>query len=195
MQQRKNQAAFECGQLAERMVAGYFAHAAAIGIAADTRAMALVPAIQPGFSVPIGSVYHKDGTPFDFCYEHYLDLARTDPAIASELKRVWLAGALLTVGDAADVHRYFDKAPELELLRHLRNGVAHGNRFNIKSVQRPAHNKLAWARSVSKSEFEITPALHGQSVLFDFMGPADVVELLMSIGIYLIRTGNGDPLR
>jgi hypothetical protein len=40
-------------------------------------------------------------------------------------------GALLTLGDALQVHRYFDHSPELELIYHLRNGVAHGNRFTF----------------------------------------------------------------
>jgi hypothetical protein len=49
--------------------------------------------------------------------------------------------------------------------------------------------------SDTKRVFEVTPNLQGQPVLFDFMGPADVVDLLKSVGLYLIRMGNGDPLR
>ena len=120
-------------------------------------------------------------------------------------------------------HGYFDRAPELELLRHLRNGVAHGNLFRIDNpteiTKFPAHNRLAWVKSDSKAIFEITPSLRNQPVLFDFMGPGDILEpdrirrvvekicrlgtedalwinvdLLMSVGLYLIRMGNGDPL-
>ena len=73
---------------------------------------------------------------------------------------------------------YFDRAPELELLRHLRNGVAQGNSFRIDNPKKltkfPAHNLLAWAKSDSKAVFEITPSLHDQPVLFDFMGPGDI---------------------
>jgi hypothetical protein len=114
------------------------------------------------------------------------------------LDRLWLVGALLTIGDALAKHSYFDHAPELELLRHLRNGVAHGNTFriNLKLLAKfPAHNRLAWVRSDSKAEFEITPNLQNQPVLFDFMGPGDIIHLLMSVGLYLIRMGNGDALR
>jgi hypothetical protein len=40
-------------------------------------------------------------------------------------------GALLTLGDELSAYGYFDRAPALELLYHLRNAVAHGNRLNI----------------------------------------------------------------
>jgi len=126
-------------------------------------------------------------------------LAATNAAITAELPRVWLAGSLLAVGDALSRQNYFDRAPELELVRHLRNGIAHGNRFVIRDPQRlknlPAHNRLAWIRGDKKTVFEISPMLNGKPVLFDYMGAGDVLDVLASVGIYLIRMGNGDPLR
>jgi len=86
----------------------------------------------------------------------------------------------------------------VELVCHLRNGVAHGNTFriNLKLLAKfPAHNRPAWVKNDSKAEFGITPNLQNQSVLFDFMGPGDVLHLHMSVSLYLIRMGNGDPLR
>jgi hypothetical protein len=109
------------------------------------------------------------------------------------------SSASLAVGDALAAHGYFDRAPELELLGHLRNGVAHGNVFRIdnpKSLTKyPAHNRLAWVRGDLKTEFEVVAGLDGQPVLFSFMCPGDALDLLMSVGLYLIRMGNGDPLR
>jgi hypothetical protein len=149
--------------------------------------------------VPIGRIRHKDGTRHEFDFAYHLLLARTNPAMVADLDRLWLVGALLTIGDALKQHRYFDRAPELELLRHLRNGAAHGNTFRIKNPKEleeyPAHNRLAWVKSDTKAEFEITLNLQGQPVLFDFMGPGDILHLLMSISLYLIRMGNGDALR
>jgi hypothetical protein len=119
-------------------------------------------------------------------------------AMVADLDRLWLVGALLTIGDALSTQSYFDHAPEPELLRHLRNGVAHGNTFriNLRHLAKfPAHNRLAWVRSDSKAEFEITPKLQNQPVQFDFMGSGDIIHLLMSVGLYLIRMGNGDALR
>jgi len=147
----------------------------------------------------VGYVGRKDGTQIVYHFEHFLKLGASDPVLAEEFARVWLTGALLTVGDALTQNSYFDHAPELELVRHLRNGVGHGNRFNITNpailTTHPANNSLAHIMSDKKTIFEMTPALHGTQVLFDFMGPGDVLDLLLSVGVYLCRMGNGDPLR
>jgi hypothetical protein len=42
---------------------------------------------------------------------------------------------------------------------------------------------------------KIYALLENEPVLFDFMGPGDILDLLMSVGIYQIRKGNGYPLR
>jgi hypothetical protein len=199
-----NQAAFDVGQMAQRMAEGYLMHVAAIQIATDPRASALSPAVKPGQLVPEGYVFRKDGTPHRFHFKHYLEKAASDPMMVDDLARIWLEGALLRIGDALALpqNRYFDHAPELELLYHLRNGVAHGNVFKFTApgrkrlAQYPAHNRLASIRGYNNdTEFEITPNLQGQPILFDFMGPGDVLDLLMSVSLYLIRLGNGDPLR
>jgi hypothetical protein len=99
-------------------------------------------------------------------------------------------GSLLTLGDELSAHDYFDRAPALELLYHLRNGVAHGNRFNVtkrgrdRLAQYPAHNRSAAVRSPTGAVYDITPTLSGP-VLFEFMGPADVIDLLQSVEIHL----------
>jgi hypothetical protein len=194
-----NQAAFDIGQMAERMAHGYLMHLAVIQVAKDPRAVALSPTMEPGQIVPVAYVSRKDGTRYAFHFTHYLAQAGSNPAMVDDLDRVWLAGALLAVGDALKRYAYFDRAPELELLRHLRNGVAHGNSFRIDNPKEltkfPAHNRLAWVKSDSNAVFEITPSLKNQPVLFDFMGPGDILDLLTSVGLYLIRMGNGDALR
>lgn len=196
---KANPAAFDAGQLAERMAIGFYTHAAAISVATDPRATLLSPQTLPGHIVPVGYVFRKDGTKHAFHFNLCLQNAVTKPDIASDLAWVWLAGSLIKVGDVLSRNNYFDHAPELELVRHLRNGVAHGNQFNITNISHlkrfPAHNRLAWVRGDKKTEFEITSNHHGQVVLFDYMGPGDVLDLLMSVGLYLIRMGNGDPLR
>jgi hypothetical protein len=196
---KANQPAFNAGQLAERLAQGYYAHLSAISVAADPRAVHLSPPILPGHLVPIGTVKRKDGTTHAFHFTHYLNLAGTDALLTDELERVWLAGSLVRVGDVLSKHNYFDRAPELELVRHLRNGIAHGNRFRIDNpaslAKFPAHNRDAWVKSDTNAVFEISMSLQGQRVLFDYMGAGDVLDVLMSVGIYLIRMGNGDPLR
>ena len=73
------------------------------------------------------------------------------------------------------------------MVRHLRNGTAHGNRFTLRNPDElkkwPAHTRGA---ACSYSEpFEVTPDLDGTEVLFDFMGPGDVLDLLISVSTYL----------
>ena len=192
---RANQAAFEVGQLAERMADGYYAHCAAMEVARNPEARRLVPRTLPGQLVPIGHVTHKDGSQTVFHFQLYLDRARDN----AEFTKVWLVGSLLAVGDALSKLLYFDHAPELEMIYHLRNGVAHGNVFNLtrdglaRLKKYPTHNKLAWIKGAW--EYEVVAALHGQPVLFDFMEAGDVLDLLRSVGVYLVRMGNGDQLR
>jgi hypothetical protein len=84
--------------------------------------------------------------------------------------------------------KYLTRTPLLELVRHLRNAVAHGGKFNIKHPQQlaryPAHNRDA---GIKATVFEITPQLNGCEVLFDFIGAADVLDVLASVEIYLTR--------
>jgi hypothetical protein len=80
-------------------------------------------------------------------FTHYLALAGT-PEAAEQFDRAFNAGALLTLGDALQAHAYFDHA--LELTYHLRNGVAHGNRFTFtppgekRLAKHPAHNRRSY---------------------------------------------------
>jgi hypothetical protein len=185
-----NQAALDVGQLARDMARGYAAHIAAIRIAPRVDGNVLVRLIA---AYPIDAVQRKDGTQWSFDTQDALIDAVGNQAIAAELPRVWLTGSLLAVGDALKDNGYFDHAPELELVRHLRNGIAHGNRFHIQNLDKvakyPAHNHDA---SFRHTIFEITPALNGQPVLFDFLGAGDVLDLLCSIGLYLDRIGRGE---
>ncbi len=187
------ESAGQIGQLAERLVDGYYAHIAAITVAAHPQARQLAPVNLPGHAVPVGIVRRKDGTEHGFHFLHYLEIAATRKDIIDELPRVWLAGSLLTIGDALSRHRYFDHAAILELVYHLRNGIAHGNRFKFTrtGLQRlkdyPAHNRNAFIQGDLKEIFEITPALEGQTVLFDYAGPANLLDILFSVGHHLLR--------
>jgi hypothetical protein len=186
---RKYRPAFEIGRMAARMYQGYYAHKAAIEIANSPGANGLIPnQSPPGQAVPIGEVFRRDGTGHVYDFRHYLDYARTNPHMADDLERVWIIGALIAVGDALDKRGYLNRVPLLELVRHLRNGIAHGNAFNIKNPDQlakfPAHNREALVKSAA---FEITAQLNGKIVLFDFMVPADILDLLMSVETYLTR--------
>jgi hypothetical protein len=121
-------------------------------------------------------------------------LLREDQSLQGDFLRTWALGALLTLGDELDKpeHKYFDHAPILELVYHLRNGIAHGNRFTItesgkkRLAKFAAHNRHAVVKSPKGTVYEITPNLKGP-VLFDFIGAADVIDLLQSVEVYLSR--------
>lgn len=192
-----NQAALDVGLLAFRMKQGHYVHSAALAVAAHPDAGTLSAPLQSGSPMPVAQVKRSDGSTHTFDFKHYLEQIQTDPRVAADLDRTWLSGAYLIVGDALERNGYFDRAPELELIRHVRNGIAHGNKFNIRNPAKlakfPAHNQLARARG--KIPLEITPALDGREVLFGFAGPADFLDLLTSAELYLTRMGVGEPLR
>jgi len=192
--------ALKVAELIQRLVGGYYAHAAAITVAQDPRVKPLFNTVEPGQLVPIGFVARKDGTKYPYHFHHYLDQVRASAEMSIDFQRTWLVGSLLTIGDALKRHAYFDRAPELELIYHLRNGVAHGNSFQLdkKALERlanhPAHNRLTPFRTAT-STFEVTPMDRNKPVLFDFMRPADVLDVLSAASVYLWRMGKGEPLR
>jgi hypothetical protein len=177
-----NQALAEVARLARDMAVGYAAHITASRMAPRIDSNALVKFIG---AYPTDSVPRKNGPPFTFGTQDTFYDAVVRDTIREEFPRIWLTGALLAVGDALKDNGYFDRAPELELVRHLRNGVAHGNRFEIRYLDEltkyPAHNRACYKHSI----FEIIPALNGQPVLFDFMEAGDVLDLLFSVAHHL----------
>jgi hypothetical protein len=188
---KANQAAYDAGQLAQDMVRGYAVHITAIRIAPRLDHKAFIRLIADRLT---DSVPRKDGTQWSFDTQDALgDLA--NKTIAEELPRSWLAGSLLALGDRLERNDYFDHAPELELVYHLRNGIAHGNRFDIRNRKRlekyPAHNRNGWFRH---TVFEITQELDGKPVLFDFMQAGDVLDLLSSVGMQLKETGSSESV-
>ena len=171
-------------QLARDMAAGYASH---------ITAWRMPPKIDPNAFVKfIGenltdSVPRKNGEPWTFGVQDTFYEAVVRDRIREEFPRIWLTGSLLAVGDALKENNYFDHAPVLELVYHLRNGVAHGNRFTFNNSGRkrlaeyPAHNRERYTHSI----FEITTALEGQTVLFDFMQAGDVLDLLFPVASHL----------
>jgi hypothetical protein len=177
-------AASRVGQLAHDMLRGYLTHIAAVRSVPRVDRKELIRLIGEW---PSDFVQRKDGTKWSFDTQDALvDLA--DKTIDVELPRVWLTGSLLALGDALNEQDYFDHAPILELVYHLRNGIAHGNRFNLTTSglnrlnDYPAHNRDAWFR---KMIFEITPRVNGQKILFEFMDAGDVLDLLSSVRAHL----------
>ena len=115
--------------------------------------------------------------------------------LEDDFSSAWLSGALITAGDLLARHYYFSRHPMLEMIRHLRNAVAHGNVFRIDSKAKlhdfPANNQGAKFRGWDKtSSFEITPDLHGRKFMFEYMAPGDILDIIASCGFLLLEQAN-----
>jgi hypothetical protein len=119
----------------------------------DAKALASRALSGPVFNYA-DNIIRKDGTQHTFDLPYYLSQAHTNPEIVEELPRVWLKGALLTVGDALNdlQPKYLNKAPILEMVYHLRNGVAHGNVFHFLDSGRDRLHKTSGAQPKSSCE-------------------------------------------
>jgi hypothetical protein len=181
--------AFRTARLAHRLGGGHYVHSTIIEVAAGVdRSQSINWNITR-------EVVRKDGTKHIFSFDHYLREAFDNSRTKDDLERVWLTGGLIALADALHQSGYFDRAPHLELVRHLRNGVCHGNRFRIDRpnnlARHPAHNFFASVRSPAGTSFEIIAATHGKTVMFDFMGPADFIDLFLSVEVHLFSLSVG----
>ncbi|MGP8232219.1 MAG: hypothetical protein ACLQL2_06065 [Methylovirgula sp.] len=177
-----NQQAVDAATLAQRVVSQYFSHYAAIHVARDPRAQAFAPPIEPGQIISVLKIPRRDGNAMIMSFDHYLAEGRK-PDTRQEFDKVWLIGALLTVGDALGHNGYFGHIPEAEIIRHLRNGVAHGNKFHFddkvikKSAGKLKHpaNIFRYAARQGMPMHEVDTHLKGAEVLFGWGGPDAVI--------------------
>ena len=196
-----NQAAVDVATLAQRMTSLYFSHVAAMYVARDVRAVAFAPAIEPGEHVPILRIPRRDGNAMIMWFNHYLEKNREQGTI-DDFDKVWLTGALLAVGDALGANGYFNHDPEVEMIRHLRNGIAHGNRFKFDpSVTNKFTGKLKHPANISRYAerqkmpmHEIETDLDTSEVLWAWGGPDAAVDCLTVLGIHLWNVGHGLPI-
>src|SRR5437868_2157738 len=122
--------AIEVAELAHALFVGYPTYLMALQAARHPASEAVVKAItREGRWTDILS---KDRQPVMFDSAMYLQRVQQQEGFQQEYERLWLVGALLTLDDRLKAEGRFDKSPEIEFLRHLRNGVAHGNRFTFQ---------------------------------------------------------------
>ena len=143
-------------------------------------------------------IARNDGTLIFSNLSHSVREVEPESEHRALVDRLWWMGALLTVGDAiaaADL----DHGPDLELIRHLRNGVAHGNRFKLMKGE-PRRQAFFFGppgrflpdRTIVEGDvphFRIDSAVHRAPVLFEFMGPGDLDDLFQFVSLRLIRFG------
>ena len=198
-----NQQAVDVAMLAQRMVSQYSAHHVAMYVARDPRAETLRPQREPGQNVPIVKVPRDDRNVMVMWFDHFLQEGRK-PDTRKAFDKVWLVGALLTVDDALrnNNNEYFGHSPEAEIIRHLRNGIAHGNRFIFyPSVKEKATGRLKHPANISRyAAQQAMPArqvdtdLEGTEVLFVWGDPDAVIDCLTVLGVHLWRVGHGLPI-
>jgi hypothetical protein len=196
-----DQAAWDVGVMAQRLASEYYTHIAALHVAADPRAATFAPPVEPGEMVSVLRVPRDDGTCHKFAFDHFVADVKK-PELLEDFKRSWLASSLLRIGDAFGEHDYFQHAPEAELVRHLRNGVAHKNRlhFEMKNkrvvdpitgkLRYPAHNRR-YTKALTMREYVIDTDLEGDAVLFDYGGPAAILDILTALGWHLTWSARG----
>ena len=87
---------------------------------------------------------------------------------------IGMAAAVTHLGDevkAAKLHDFDD--PLLEFLRHFRNAVAHGDRWDFQGDE-PRNDAYF-------GDIVLSPTLHGQHATFDTVGPKSFVRFLQAI--------------
>lgn len=196
-----NKAAVEVATLTQRMTSQYFAHVASMYVARHPQAEAFAPLVEPGQNVPVIRIRRRDGNDMIMWFNHYLKEAK-NPSAREDFDKVWLQGALLTVGDALGAHGYFGHEPEAEIVRHLRNGIAHGNRFKFdKRVIDKTSGKLRYPANIFRyatrqtmPRHEIDLSLQGSEVLWTWGGPDAIIDCLTVLGIHLWNVGHGLPI-
>jgi len=173
---------FEAAQLAQRLVAGLLGFHAALTLLEDDRVLALIPPKNPGDIVVEGLLPHlgcDKGHAYHFT--NYLDQIRSEPN-RTLIHRLWASNALIRFGEALKQHGYFNRNPCLEMIRHLRNAVAHGERFEIRDPQKLA--KYPAFLTAGLCHWEITPALDGKP-LYDVVSMGDIASVIQHAGIHL----------
>lgn len=104
----------------------------------------------------------------------------------------WLAEKVLAVSNQLlKDQRLIDKSPLLEFMRHIRNGVSHGNRFNFKSwVDKEGILHQEPTLPAVWRGLEITKSLEDKKsmrVVPDFLNIGDVFLLLHDVNHYVKR--------
>lgn len=87
----------------------------------------------------------------------------------------------LVISCYATVEDKNDKSPEFDFFRHLRNGCAHNNNFNFRKHKDKKTGNVVYdepARPAKWNGLEITQAQQGKKVIFAFIAPGDILQLL-----------------
>ena len=142
---------------------------------ADARVLAI--GLDPDGSVRLG---RQDNTYYEgLRIRPALDMAQGNSGFNLDYLGGWVMLMLSWLGDALHDNNYFDRAPVLEAVRHLRNAVSHGNAFHFKPGM-PNPRFPAGFRG-----FTITAADQGKAVFFEWCSTGDAFDLFDDVAAHL----------
>lgn len=173
---------------------GYQTHQSAVEVALNPEVLKFVKDHR-GLINDVGKIPRLNDRGWEYSKLSWLEHPDYRSTIDDLFSMTWLSGALINAGDLLSRHKYFDRHPMLEMIRHLRNAVAHGNTFRIDSVEKlkafPANNREAKFQGWDGPRyFEVSPDLQGKKFMFEYMAPANVLDILLSCGFLLIDQAN-----
>jgi len=187
------EAAGRVGQVLNDLYVSCYSFSAILAAGADASAR-LGSSIDYTIARPLP---RRNGTAHSYSFQFYLRQAFDHAATAAGMQTTWFASAIVAAADALKPHNYFNRPPALEVIYHLRNGIAHGNKFDFtpdcraRMAAHPANTEEWAASSAELTPFHITESLHGSGVLFDYMGPADITDVLIAGHLYLGKLAQG----
>ncbi len=112
----------------------------------------------------------------------YFQARAKDPDVVREIRRAYLSGAILTVGELLAGAGYLDRSPEFEFVRHVRNAVAHGNVFKLepRAVNELAKHPACLVGRDGTRTHRVKAELNGRECLFSFLGPNHALEAIQA---------------
>jgi len=163
---------------------GYFA-LSAIGVALTVHSDAEELMRQVGISVDdsIRLSRTKGYGDYELPLTSYARGSETTHQQRNAMLQSWLELTILHVGHKLAVYNYFDKAPVLVFFRHIRNGVAHGNRMNVRPDRDKKGREKEW-KEVKWGNFEIKPYMEAAAV-GGLLRRGDALALLDDVAVYL----------
>src|SRR4051794_25005216 len=108
-------------QTARHLVAAYYASLVGHYVAANPQSINSLSADHP-----TGDILRKDGTFHTIDLSDHLDKFRADVDLQEQSLLGLAMGAILVLHIQLEKNKYFGHPPILEMIYHLRNGLAHG---------------------------------------------------------------------
>ncbi|MDD3159981.1 MAG: hypothetical protein PHQ98_03370 [Candidatus ainarchaeum sp.] len=185
-------AAYGVGYFAEELANKCYSFSSAMLISSNPNAKEIIPKIAVKKNVYEGRII-ENNTKHAFDFELYLNNV---PNLVNEFNYTYMASSIIKLNDKLKKYDYFDHAPILETIYHLRNSVAHNNKFDFKNQKERLKRYPAYFCITKNSPkiIEFNEKKMNQEILFETIEYGELIELFKYIGLYLIMMGNGDKL-